>query len=215
MVVLHSARPMKTIQIRCKGTTYLPLDSLKAFQGNLKTLSKPEYKKLWKSFEKHGFRFPVFTWQGHDCILDGHQRVFVLRDMVRAGWSVGPLPCVEIEAQTEKEAKELVLLISSRYGRVTDEGFYEFISTAELDFSALKETIDLPEIDLAEFQKAYIDSTYEKKEDKEYYTLMFTFLKDDAAYIQEKLHRNREQNHEELDDHWRERCLMRVLKKTD
>jgi DNA modification methylase len=75
--------------------------------------------------------------------------------MISEGWSIDPIPVVEIEAENEKEAKRLVLLISSRYGHVTDEGLYEFIMTSELDFNELKEEVDLPEIDFKQFEQSY------------------------------------------------------------
>jgi len=203
---------MKQIQIRCKGTSALPLDSFQNLQGNLKELRESEYKKLRKSIEKYGFRFPIFVWG--NFILDGHQRILVIQKMISEGWSIDPIPVVEIEAENEKEAKRLVLLITSRYGHVTDEGLYEFIMTSELDFNELKEEVDLPEIDFKQFEENFLKEA-EIKTENETYTLMFKFLKDDAAYVQETLHREREKNKESLDYHWRERCLLRLLRKTD
>jgi hypothetical protein len=144
---------MKQIQIRCKGTSALSLDSFQNFQGNLKELREPEYKKLRRSIEKYGFRFPIFVWG--NMILDGHQRILVLKKMISDGWSIDPLPVIEIEAENEKEAKHLLLLISSRYGHITDDGLYEFIMTSELNFDELKEEIDLPEIDFKQFEQSY------------------------------------------------------------
>ena len=57
--------------------------------------------------------------------------------------------------------------------------------------------------------------TKEIEEESENYTLIFKFEKDDAAFVQEKLHEDREINKEKLDEHWRERCLLRLLRKTD
>lgn len=144
---------MKKISIRCKGTSAIPLESLQNFQGNLKDLKEPEYRKLRKSIEKYGFRFPIFVWK--EFILDGHQRIFTIKKMIEEGFSIDAIPVVEIEAENEREAKHLVLLISSRYGHVTDDGLYEFIMTSELDFSELRDEIDLPEIDFKRFGESY------------------------------------------------------------
>ncbi len=144
----------KEIPIRCQGTNYLDISELQNFQGNLKELKESEFKKLKKSIDKYGFRFPVFVW--NKFILDGHQRVFTVTKMIQDGYQIGKIPIVEIEADSEKEAKQLVLLVSSRYGHVTDEGLYEFISMNELDWEELKTEIDLPEIDLAKFEKGYL-----------------------------------------------------------
>jgi len=144
---------IKQIQIRCKGTSALPLDSFQNLQGNLKELRESEYKKLRRSIEKYGFRFPIFVWG--NMILDGHQRILVLKKMISEGWSIGPIPIIEIEAENEREAKRLLLLISSRYGHITDDGLYEFIMTSELNFDELKEEIDLPGIDFKQFEQNY------------------------------------------------------------
>jgi hypothetical protein len=58
--------------------------------------------------------------------------------MAEEGYEIPPLPCALIEAKNRKEAAEKILLISSQYGRVTDEGLYEFLSTNELDFGELE-----------------------------------------------------------------------------
>ena len=119
-------------------------------------MKEPEYKKLRKSIEKYGFRFPVFVW--NNCILDGHQRVFTINRMITEGWSIVKIPVVDIEADNEKEAKKLLLLVSSRYGHVTEEGFYEFLSLSDLDWEELKTEIDLPEIDIKKFEEGYFKS---------------------------------------------------------
>ncbi len=140
----------KTIRVRCKGTKTLPLDRLKSFQGNLKTLRQEEYLKLRRSIQKHGFRFPIFVWK--ENVLDGHQRIFTIREMIKEGFTIGPIPVVEIQAENEKEAREMVLLISSRYGRITEEGLHEFVLKGKPDLDVLKETVDLPEIDISKFK---------------------------------------------------------------
>ena len=78
--------------------------------------------------------------------------------MITEGWSIVNIPVVDIEAENEREAKKLLLLVSSRYGHVTEEGFYEFISLSELDWEELKTEIDLPEIDIKKFEDGYFKS---------------------------------------------------------
>jgi hypothetical protein len=135
----------KEIKIKCKGTNYVPIDSLLALQGNLKELKEADYKKLRKSIEDRGFRVPIFVWE--NWILDGHQRMFTIKKMLTDGWTIGPVPVVEIEAKDKKEAMELLLLISSRYGEVTEDGFAEFLSLGEIDLEKIMDEIKLPEID--------------------------------------------------------------------
>ena len=105
---------------------------LKPLQGNLKALHKREYDKLLKSMKEFGFIVPFFVWinNGEVYILDGHQRCRVFTQE-----KVEPfeLPCVEIEAETEQEAKKKLLVIASQYGRISVDGFQEYLYSAELD----------------------------------------------------------------------------------
>jgi hypothetical protein len=124
----------------------MPLEKLQDFQGNLKTLDPEQEAKARQSIIKHGFTFPVFVWGNK--IIDGHQRLFVVRKMVKEGYSIGPIPVDEIEAKDEKEAAEKLLVLNSRYGRITEDGMSEFIKHFKLDLSTLPE-IHIPEIDFS------------------------------------------------------------------
>ncbi|WP_051210776.1 DNA methyltransferase [Runella zeae] len=106
-------------------------NDVKPLQGNLKDLSKKEYKKLKSSIQKKGFFVPLYVWfdEGTDnaYTLDGHQRLRVIQKESPKGVN---LPFVRIEASNVNDAKERLLLIDSKYGEVTKEGFDEF--TADL-----------------------------------------------------------------------------------
>ena len=115
----------KEIPITCEGTQYMPINQLENFQENLKELKEVNYNKLKKVIEKYGFSFPVFVW--NNKIIDGHQRIFVIKKMMEEGYTIGDIPVVNIQARNEREAKEKILLAIAEYGTVTDEGLYEFI----------------------------------------------------------------------------------------
>jgi ParB/Sulfiredoxin domain len=115
---------MKTIVIRCTAAVNLQLRELTPLQGELKELNEVNFEKLKRSILKHGITFPFFVWQseGQNFILDGTQRDRVLKRMADEGYGVPPLPCALIQAKDRKDAAEKILLISSQYRRVTDEG---------------------------------------------------------------------------------------------
>jgi len=150
---------MKTIPIRCTGSEMISLDRLTPLQGTLKTLSPEAKKKLRTSIEKHGIRFPIFYWRhnGSMMTVDGHARVTVLREMLGEGFTIeGDLvPADRIEARDEREAKEMILISSSRYGRLDDRSFFEFTEEAGLDIDELMREVDLPEIMLGQFHDQY------------------------------------------------------------
>lgn len=146
------------IPIRCGGD-FLPLAELEPFQGELKSLDKKSYKRLRANLESYGIRFPVFIWrhEGHTYTIDGHQRALVLKDMIADGWVLidNEIPVVEIQADSEQEAKQLILLATSQYGKTNPDALYEFLHAAEIDFEQIKTYLDVPGINLERFEAGY------------------------------------------------------------
>lgn len=117
------------------GLDHAPVSSLEPFQGDLKELTEREYKKLKKSILENGLIVPFFVWLETGKLLDGHQRS---RVFTREGWSLD-VPVVYISADNEQDAKQKLLIISSQYGRMTQDGFDAF--TFDLDDQWIKETL--------------------------------------------------------------------------
>ena len=148
----------KKLRVTCTASKMVALNDLVPFQGELKSLGKNEYEKLKKSILRYGISFPFFLWKnrGKLKVLDGHQRERVLIQMRDEGYQIPKLPAEFIEAKNEKEAKEKILLLSSQYGKLTEETLHQFIVEAELDFPDIKEVLSLPEIDLDHFEKGWM-----------------------------------------------------------
>ena len=111
----------------------IPIADLLPSQGNLKDLSKTNYKKLKNNIENRGFIIPVYTWVNPDnnlrYLLDGHQRQRVLTS---EGWNE-PIPYLTITAKNIQEAMAILLEVTSQYGTITQEGLDEFIASYELN----------------------------------------------------------------------------------
>lgn len=142
----------KKKQIPIKVSDSIPrmsIQDMNDFQGDLKHLSATAKKKLKNSIMKKGFRIPIFIWQNN--ILDGHQRMEAIQSLIDDGHELenNELPYVEIYADDEKDAKEMLLAISSRYGEMTVEGFTEFVEFGDLNLPDLDEIISFPELDLS------------------------------------------------------------------
>ncbi len=141
---------MATVEIRCTGADTLPLSSLTHLQGNLKSLSKDAFQKLKASILRSGFLFPFFVWKDGDknYYLDGHQRDRVLKALEKEPGVELPekYPVVYVDAKDKKEAAEIILLQSSRYGRMSDESVASFFIEHALDLEALTPILDLPDI---------------------------------------------------------------------
>ena len=146
---------MKHIHIKCKGNRYLSYSQLKTFQGNLKEMSKINVEKLKQSILIHGWIAPIFVWN-NDYILDGHGRLLVLSLLLKEGYTIGDLPVVDVEAQTKKEAAQILLAINSNYQTITDDGLYEFMNEMEINFKEL-EMFELPDIDMERFGAEFFE----------------------------------------------------------
>jgi len=151
---------IKEIQIKCKGSMSLELEQLEAFQGNLKDLTKENYNKLRKQILELGFSEPICVWKndGKYNILNGHQRVRVLTEMKRAeGYKIPRLPVVEVEADSEHEAKKKVLSLTSQFGEISNASLFEFASINNIDLPTL-EDLRFPEILMDSFREEFFDS---------------------------------------------------------
>jgi len=148
-------KEQKVINVTCKGSRKVPRKELESFQGNLVELKQENFDKLRRLIISKGFRFPVYVWGSK--IIDGHQRLFVLKHLVENEGYQFPhdVPVCDIEAKDEKEAKELVLIARSEYGDTSDEGLYEFLEVNELSFSDLKVNLELPGIEFDDFENNF------------------------------------------------------------
>jgi DNA modification methylase len=120
---------------------------LKPLQGNLKDLKSSNYEKLKRSFSEKGMFVPIYVWQdGNEFrILDGHGRERLFSQEKASfvdsrGNETYEVPCLIIPAKDLKDAKEKLLIISSQYQSITQEGFDEF--TFDLDESWLNDTVN-------------------------------------------------------------------------
>ncbi|MBF0607432.1 MAG: DNA modification methylase [Magnetococcales bacterium] len=136
----------KIISICCQGSRYLSHTDMVQFQGNLKTLSESNLKKLKASILKYGWVAPVFIWNDKQ-IIDGHGRLIALQSLLEEGYTISDLPVVDIQAKTEKQAAEILLSINSQYNTMTNDGLTEFCNQFGLDFNHLSFAYELPTID--------------------------------------------------------------------
>lgn len=150
----------KMIRIACKGYTDLPYTELHDFQGDLKTLTEENYKRLKAHILDTGFAFAEHAWLNPDdqkwYIIDGHQRVRAIRQMVEhEGYQCPNLPVVPVEARDLAEAKRRVLQGTSQFGRMEGQGLYEFMSVNQIPIDEVELKFDLPHINMEDFKLEY------------------------------------------------------------
>jgi len=89
---------------------------------------------------------PLFVWKhdGHNWVIDGTGRIETLNLMKEEGFSIPELPVVYIKAKNEADAKEILLKISSQYGKISQKGFEDFVKGLQIDFEDLGLNIKMP-----------------------------------------------------------------------
>lgn len=138
-------RTAKVIENKVINCQMKPLDYFQPFQGELKKISEKNLKKLKESIIRKGFTAPLFIWQ--DKILDGHQRKIALESLAYDGYQVDGIPYVEIKADNEKDAKEILLTYVSQYADISKDGLAEFINLGGLDAIDLSSFIVMPKLE--------------------------------------------------------------------
>ncbi len=125
----------------------------------LKEISESSFQKLKQSLIEKGFIQPLFVWESKNKIfcLDGRYRKLTLENLIQDGVTVPEaLPAVFIKCKNRKDAQEKVLLYSSIYAKVTDEGLYKFSFDGGLDFERFKNIVELPNFSMSFYEKGYI-----------------------------------------------------------
>ena len=162
---------MKQINIACKAADTLPLEKLTVIQGDLKSLSDSNSLKLKNSILKYGFSAPIFVWESgvkkpKYNVLDGTQRLSVLKVLKSEGYKIPLLPVVYIQAKNKKEALGKLLHITSQYGEFEREGLDIFLLGIDADEEFLQ-TIRLANDEMTfkieENDKSITEIEYKKK----------------------------------------------------
>jgi len=169
----------KIIPVTCTSSHTIEAALLKPIQGNLKRRTHEQLYKLKELILKYGFSFPVYVWDGDDnyFTLDGHGRDHIAKELINEGYKFQQkdgeintsLPCVYIDAENRKEAKEKLLALNSSFGEITSEGLLAYLNEPEfeLDYLSIKDNLELPGIDLIEFENSFFNDG-SPEEEKEY-----------------------------------------------
>jgi len=152
----------KKIEIVCETGFDLALKDINNLQGDLKELRPENEAKLTNEILETGFSFAPHVWhdkvQNKYFLIDGHQRILVLKKLIADGYICGDIPVVIVQAASAEEAKRRVLQSVSQYGVVTNQGLYNFVIDANIDIDSLVASFNIPEIDLPNWSESYFPS---------------------------------------------------------
>lgn len=136
------SRVLKTEPILWKNLKFIQDDNFKEW------IDKGD-KKLVNSLLKYQFVDPFKVWEhdGEIYCLDGKHRTLDLQKLIALGANVPEkLPATFLDCSSMEEAAELVLVYSSAYARITQQGLFDFADKFNLDLPEL-DTLSLPGFD--------------------------------------------------------------------
>lgn len=142
------SKVIKTEQITWSELKFVQDDNFKEWVGN-------GDKKLMESILKYQFidPFKVYEENGVLYCLDGKHRFLDLKKALENGIDIPEkLPATFIDCANMKEAAELVLVYSSHYATITQQGLLDFVSKFDLNFPEMTNLLNIAEFDDITFQ---------------------------------------------------------------
>lgn len=144
------------IKANCTGAENLDISEFNELQGDLKSISREALDKLRTSILTYGIIYPFHAWRdktGKVWIVDAHQRTKAVRELLEAGHTCDKIPTTFIEAKSKKDAAEKLLILNSKYAKITEDGLENFVFENELDLTSLDDMLDI-DIEISEIAEA-------------------------------------------------------------
>lgn len=150
----------KKIDIRILKTELINWRELQFIQqDDFKEIPEEAKHKLKASLVGNDFVQPFYVWESSDGILyclDGKHRTIFLEELINEGYDVPyQLPATFVSCNGKKEAAKMVLVFSSAYAKITQDGLNNFITLNDLDWAAVKGEVDLPEFSIDRFEQKF------------------------------------------------------------
>lgn len=154
--------------LKTEKTDWRKFKFLQSFE--FKEITERQKQKLKNSILRNNFVETFKVWQdGKDIYcLDGFHRInYAFKELEEEGEKIpDKLTANFIDCKNKKEAGELTLVYSSLYATITESGFIEYLEKYKLDYEALKESVNIPELDSSE-DSGEDEANFEKGPDRE------------------------------------------------
>lgn len=146
-----NSRIIKTELIKWRDLEFVQQENFKEWINDGDT-------KLIESILKYQFcdAFKVWEHEGKLYCLDGKHRFLDLIKVAELGHNVpDDLPATFVDCENMESAAELVLVYSSAYAKITQQGLFDFVSKFNLDIPTLKDVINIPEFSMQRFEQKF------------------------------------------------------------
>lgn len=143
MIKEITSKVLKVGTIKWKDLQFIQDDNFKEWIDN-------GDEKLINSLMKYQFVDPFKVWEndGNVYCLDGKHRTLDLSQLIDRGVTVPEeLPAIFLDCKNIDEAAELVLVYSSAYSKITQQGLFDFAEKFSLNLPSM-ETINLPDLQI-------------------------------------------------------------------
>jgi DNA modification methylase len=167
-----ASRIIKTEPIHWRELQFIQQENFKEWVNN-------GAEKLVESILKYQFIAPFMVWhsEGVNYCLDGRHRFLDLEKVSLSGAAVPELlPATFVDCANMKEAAELVLVYSSNYAKITQQGLLDFVNNFDLDFPDMQAMLNIADFDDIAFQGLM------NKNDSESETIIPASLKDSFIF---------------------------------
>lgn len=126
-------------------------------QEEFKDLPEISRQRLRASILANDFTQPFYVWQDPESgvifCLDGKHRCRMLEELSGEGYDIpDQLPGTFIFCKDKSEAAKLVLIYSSIYAKITQQGLFDFLQMYELGYDELRDQVDLPDFSVDRFE---------------------------------------------------------------
>lgn len=143
---------IKTTLIEWKKLSFIQGDSFKEWvEGG--------EEELGQSLSNYGFIDPFKVWEDKDgtiYCLDGRHRYLKLLAYEDAGVPIPELvEAIFIDCVDIYQAAEMVLVYSSYYAKIRQEGLHTFLNTYNLDFNKITPSLHLPEFSFSRYEQKF------------------------------------------------------------
>lgn len=181
---------------------------LNEFQWNLKKKDNQEkILNLSEEIKKHWFNCPIAIWDNNwiVSILDGHQRKTALQLLADKGLTLqdDKIPCIYIKANTEEEAKQILLEYNTKYSQFDTVELQEWVSDCDMEFLEIDEWVKEDDIEILD------DFSLPSWDKWEIETITFTLHKFQNEQLQKALSLSK--NMWEYWDTWNENANWNAL----
>lgn len=142
---------MKEVKLE---VTYLPIDEVTPYEGNVKLHPQDQIEQLKNSIEEFGMNDPIAVWGEDNLIVEGHGRLIACKEL---GYET--VPIIRLDGLTEDQRKAYTLA----HNKLTMNTGFD-VERLEVELNSIEFDMSKVGFELAETEKVDIKNKYDDAE---------------------------------------------------